>query len=118
VIVVVDDTGMVNESAGGGNETITGIGFDFTASPGTEGTGPSGWNSDDASVNNNVFMGFIDVLADATSETFTGVHGGTNRDLFVRVRDGGGTPTKTFQNVAAQFLSTPQTVAVNRITDA
>jgi hypothetical protein len=117
-IVVVDDTGMVNESAGGGNETITGIGFDFTASPGTEGTGPSGWNSDDASVNNNVFMGFIDVLADATSETFTGVHGGTNRDLFVRVRDGGGTPTKTFQNVAAQFLSTPQTVAVNRITDA
>lgn len=117
-IVVVDDTGMVNESAGGGNETLTSAGWDFTAAPGTEGTGPSGWNSDDASVNNNVFMAFIDVLAGAGSVSFTGVHGGTNRDLFVRVRDGGGTPIKTFQNVAAQFLSTPQTVAVNRISDA
>jgi hypothetical protein len=115
-IVVVDDTGMVNESAGGGDETITGIGWDF--SDATDGTGPSGWDSSQAAVDQNVFMGFIDVLADAGSETFTGVHGGTDRDLFVRVRDGGGTPIKTFQNVAAEFLSTPQTVAVNRITDA
>lgn len=117
-IVVVDDTGMVNESAGGGNETLTGNGWDFTAAPGTEGTGPSGWNSDDASVNNEVFMAFIDVLASASTVSFTGVHDTTNRDLFVRVRDGGGTPTKTFEATAAQFLSTPQTVAINRISDA
>ncbi len=69
-------------------------------------------------MNQNVFMAFIDVLADATSVSFTGVHGGTDRDLFVRVRDGGGTPIKTFQSTAAQFLSTPQTVAAIRTSDA
>jgi hypothetical protein len=116
-IVVVDDTGMVNESGGGGNETLTSAGWDFTASPGTEGTGPSGWNSDDASVNNDVFLAFIDVLASGTSVSFTGVHGGTDRNLFVRVRDGGGTPIKTFEATSAQFLSTPQTVAAVRTDD-
>ncbi len=71
-----------------------------------------------ASVNNNVFMAFIDVLADATTESFTGVHGGVDRDLFVRVRDGGATPIKTFEATAAQFLSTPVTVAAIRTSDA
>ncbi len=76
----------------------------------------SGANS--AAVNQNVFLAFIDVLADATTETFQGVHAGTDRNLFVRVRDGGGTPIKTFEGVAAQFLSTPQTVAATRTPDA
>jgi hypothetical protein len=116
-IIVVDDTGMTNETGGGGNETVTSNGWDFQAA-GVEGTGPSGWASEDASVDNDVFMGFIDLLADAVSESFTGVHGGTNRDLFVRVRDGGATPIKTFQSTAAQFLSTPQTVAAIRTSDA
>jgi hypothetical protein len=113
-IVVVDDTGMVNESGGGGNETLTSAGWDFA----TVTVGPSGWNADTAAVNQNVFMAFIDVLASATSVSFTGVHGGTDRDLFVRVRDGGGTPIKTFESTAAQFLSTPQTVAAIRTSDA
>ena len=115
VITVVDNTGMVDET-GTGDETITGIGWDF--SDATEGTGPSGWDSSEAAVNKNVFMAFIDVLASGTTATFTGVHGGTNRNLFVRVRDGGGTPIKTFEGVAAQFLSTPQTVAATRTPDA
>jgi hypothetical protein len=115
-IVVVDDTGMVNESAGGGNETITVDGYDFQTG-GTEGTGPSGWASEDASVNNDAFLAFIDALANATSLSFTGVHGGTNRDLYVRVRDGGGTPIKTFFSDSAQFLATPQTVAAVRTDD-
>ena len=63
-------------------------------------------------------LAFIDVLASATTASFTGVHGGTNRDLFVRVRDGGGTPIKTFESTSAQFLSTPQTVAAIRTSDA
>lgn len=77
----------------------------------------SGVNS--AAVNQNVFLAFIDVLADATTEAFTGVHtGGSDRALFVRVRDGGGTPIKTFESTSAQFLSTPQTVAAIRTSDA
>jgi hypothetical protein len=115
-IVVVDDTGMVNESGAGGNETFTVNGWDF--SDATEGTGPSGWDSSQAAINNDVFMCFIDALATATTVTFTGVHGGVDRDLFVRVRDGGATPIKTFESTAAQFLSTPQTIAAVRTSDA
>lgn len=77
------------------------------------------YNVDGAAINNNVFLAFIDVLCDAATETFTGVHtGGSDRDLFVRVRDGGATPIKTFESTAAQFLSTPQTVAAIRTSDA
>ena len=77
------------------------------------------YNVDGAAINNNVFIAFIDVLADATTETFTGVHtGGSDRTLFVRVRDGGGTPIKTFESTTAQFLSTPQTIAAVRTSDA
>jgi len=76
----------------------------------------SGANS--AAVNQDVFLAFIDVLADAASETFTGVHAGTDRDMFVRVRDGGSTPTKTFESNSAQFLATPQTIAAVRTSDA
>jgi hypothetical protein len=107
-IVVIDDTGMVNESAGGGNETFTSDGWSFLASQA---------GIDEAAIGNDVFLAFIDVLANAATETFTGVHGGTNRDLFVRVRDGGGTPIKTFESVTAQFLSTPQTIAAVRTDD-
>ncbi len=108
VITVVDNTGMVNET-GSGDELLTSNGWDFsTATTGME----------EAAVNNDVFLAFIDVLSDAATETFTGVHGGTNRDLFVRVRDGGGTPIKTFESTSAQFLSTPQTVAAVRTSDA
>ena len=75
-----------------------------------------------AAVNQNVWLAFIDVLADAATESFTGVHGGVNRDLFVRVRDGGTAgdlvPIKTFEATSAQFLSTPQTVAAVRTADA
>ena len=66
---------------------------------------------------NNVFLAFIDVATASTSESFTGVHTAVDRDLFVRVRDGGGTPIKTFENVTAQFKSTPQTIAATRTED-
>ena len=120
VITVVDNTGMVDES-GGSDEILTGIGWDF--SDATDGTGPSGWDSSQAAVNQNAFMAWIDILATATTATFTGVHVTANdRDLFVRVRDGGtagdGIPTKTFQSTAAQFLGTPQTIAATRTDDA
>ena len=71
-----------------------------------------------AAVNRQVYLAFIDVLADATTESFTGVHDAQDRDLFVRVRDGGGTPIKTFESVTAQFLATPVTVAAVRTSDA
>ncbi len=94
---------------GDGNETFTSDGWDFSL--GTAGM-------DNAAVDQNAFIAFIDVLANAASEAFTGVHDTTDRDLIVRVRDGGATPIKTFEAQAAQFLSTPQTIAAVRTPDA
>lgn len=57
-------------------------------------------NEDFASVNattgNNVFISYIDKVADSTTATFTSVYL-ADRALFIRVRDGGGTPIKTFE---------------------
>lgn len=54
-------------------------------------------NEDFASVNasagNSVFISYIDKLAASTQESFTGVYG-SDRNLFVRVRDGDATPIK------------------------
>lgn len=46
-----------------------------------------------ASAGNNVFISYIDKLAASTQESFTGVYQ-SDRNLFVRARDGAGTPTK------------------------
>ncbi len=52
--------------------------------------------ADQAADDNNVFLGYIDKLAGAVSEAFTTVYD-SDRTLFIRVRDGGGTPIKTFE---------------------
>jgi hypothetical protein len=62
--------------------------------------------SHDFSTNNaangaNCYPSYIDKLAGATSETFTAVYAGSDRSLFVRVRDGGGTPIKTFESTGS-----------------
>jgi hypothetical protein len=49
-----------------------------------------------ASAGNFAFISYIDKLAAATSESFTSVYL-ADRSLFVRVRDGAGTPIKTFE---------------------
>jgi hypothetical protein len=72
----------------------TGSTFTITSVDGNE-----DFASVNASANNNVFISYIDTLADATSESFTTVYS-TNRSLFVRVRDGGGSPIKTFETSA------------------
>ncbi len=94
---------------GDGDETFVGDGWDFTVA--TAGM-------DEAAVNNDAFIAFIDVLATAGIESFTGVHDTTDRPLLVRVRDGGGTPIKTFEAQSAEFKSTAQTVAAVRTPDA
>jgi hypothetical protein len=53
----------------------------------------------DAAIGANVFLAYIDKLAGATSENFQLIYN-ADRTLFVRVRDGGGTPIKTFESTA------------------
>jgi len=93
-------------------DSITGQDFDITVGPDDD------WTGINVSTQpKDVFLAYIDVLCDATSESYTAVHT-TDVDLLVRVRDGGGTPIKTFEAQAAQFLSTPVTVAAVRTSDA
>ena len=48
----------------------------------------------------NIFIGYIDVAADSTSEAFATKYDAP-RTLFVRVRDGGASPIKTFESPSA-----------------
>lgn len=49
-----------------------------------------------ATAGNGVYISYIDKLADATNASFTVIYNG-DRDLFIRVRDGGASPIKTFE---------------------
>lgn len=65
---------------------------------------------------NEVFIAYIDELAAASTATFTSIYS-VDRDLFVRVRDGGGTPIKTFE-APATLGSGGGSVAAIRTSDA
>jgi predicted aspartyl protease len=68
-----------------------------------------------AAIGNNVYIGYIDLLATAATESFTAVYS-ANRNLFVRVRDGGGTPIKTFETTVTMGSSGGSATAI-RTTD-
>lgn len=55
------------------------------------------FSTDNATTGNNTYISYIDLLAAATTASFTSVYL-ADRDLYVRVRDGGGTPIKTFES--------------------
>lgn len=65
----------------------------------------------------DVFTGYIDKLAAATSESITMTYN-ADIDLFVRVRDGGATPIKTYESDSATFTSTGGSATASRIADA
>lgn len=71
---------------------------------------------DDVSNSANVFIGYIDKTALATTESFTSIFN-SNRDLFVRVRNGNPTtPIKTF-DAPSQLTANGGTIAAIRTPD-
>lgn len=54
------------------------------------------FSSDNATSGNNCYISYIDNIASDTSISFTTIYS-SNRDLFIRVRDGGVSPIKTFE---------------------
>jgi hypothetical protein len=74
------------------------------------------FTSDPASSPKNVFISYIDKLAGATSESVQWVYS-SDRALFVRVRDGGGTPIKTFETTGTMGSAGGSSTAI-RTTDA
>lgn len=73
------------------------------------------FDSVNADADNDVFISYIDKLADATSASFTSVQSGS-RNLVVLVRDGKGTPIKQFISSWSQG-SSAQTITAIRTTD-
>lgn len=72
--------------------------INYTSWTGSTFTIPStDFSSDNVADTANCFIGYIDVLADDTSETFITKYN-ADRTLFVRVRDGGASPIKTFES--------------------
>lgn len=87
--------------------TYTGFnGSDFTGCTGTPATSASA----------NLFISYIDELAGSTQASFTSVYL-SSRPLFIRVRDGGGTPIKTFETTGSLGSSGGSSTAI-RTSDA
>lgn len=63
----------------------------------------------------NVFVTYLDYTASGTSDTFSYVYS-TDRDHFMRVRDGGASPIKTAESEGA-MTNTGGVISVNRIND-
>ena len=73
----------------------TGSTFTITTTDGNE-----DFAGTNATTANDVFISYIDVLAGATSAAFTSVYL-ADLALFIRVRDGAGTPIKTFETTGS-----------------
>lgn len=69
------------------------------------------FSSNNASNAANVFLSYIDKVADASTATFTGVYN-ADRNLFIRVRNGGATPIKTFETTGSLGSSGGSTTAI------
>jgi hypothetical protein len=70
-----------------------------------------------AAISNGVYVSYIDKLATATTESFTSVYPGSDVALFIRVRDGAGTPIKTFETTGTLGSGGGTTTAI-RTSDA
>lgn len=77
----------------------------------------SSWvDPNDAGIGNGVSLAFIDKLSTAGTEEFT-IQFNASRTLWIRVRDGGGTPIKTFESPGTLGSAGGSAVA-SRISDA
>jgi len=73
------------------------------------------FSTNQATTGNNVFIGYLDYVATGTSDTFSYVYD-SDRDHFMRVRDGGATPIKTAE-AQGTMGTNGGTISVNRIDD-
>ena len=81
--------------------------FTVTAADFSGGAGPT----NAATAGNSVYITYIDKLATAATATFTSTYV-ADRNLMVRVRDGGGTPIKTFTTSAVLGSGGGSTTAI------
>ena len=70
----------------------------------------------DSTSGNNVMISYVDKVASSGTESFTVIYNAP-RSLYIRVRDGGGTPIKTYESEGSLGSAGGSAVA-SRITDA
>lgn len=104
-IRVQDDNGVFTRQP---YDSYTGSTYTLTAAY-------QGSDNANATSGNDQFISYLDLLATGTSHSFTSIFL-AERDLFVRVRDGGGTPTKTVET-PAQLTSSGGSVAITLQSD-
>jgi hypothetical protein len=73
--------------------------------------GNEDFNSVNATSGNDVFIAYLDEAATTTSLSFSVIYD-TDRTVFIRVRDGGGTPIKTFETTGTIGSSGGSTTAI------
>jgi hypothetical protein len=100
-IRVLDDNGIYVRTP---YTSWTGSTFTLTGTFGSDATAPK-----------NVFVSYIDKDSTGTDEDFTTIYDAP-RTLFIRVRDGKGTPIKTAETTAS-LGSTGGSITINRIQD-
>jgi hypothetical protein len=95
-------------------QSWTGSTFTFTG----QGTGfYEGSDNANSAALNNVFISYIDYVdAGAGTISFTSAYQ-SDRDLFLRVRNGGASPIKTIENTTLVLGSTSQTITITRQAD-
>jgi len=71
---------------------------------------------DDSTSGNNLFVSYIDQLATGTSESVT-IKYASDRTMFIRVRDGGGSPIKTYESTSP-FTNAGGSATASRVSDA
>ena len=104
---VVDDKGQERKLH---YSSWTGSTFTIDTTDGNE-----DFSGDEASVDNDVYLSYIDELASGTTATFTSVQSGS-RNLVVIVRDGKASPIKQFISAWSQG-SSASTITAIRTTD-
>lgn len=78
--------------------------------------GATDFSTNNATAGNNLFVSYIDTATASTSENFTGVYS-ADRNLFIRVRDGGASPIKPFETTGTLTDAGGSTTAI-RTSDA
>lgn len=69
------------------------------------------FSTNNAPAGGNIFISYIDKAATSTSESFTSVYS-SDRTLFIRVRNGGGSPVKPFETTGTLGTSGGSTTAI------
>lgn len=73
--------------------------------------GSTDFSTNTAPAGGDIFISYLDLAATGTSESFTTVYD-ADRTLFIRVRDGGGTPIKPFETTGTLSSSGGSTTAI------